>query len=328
MKRREFLTLLGCAAAAGPLAARAQQRQAIPVIGFLHPQTAETTAQVLAEFRTGLEATGFVEGRNVAIEYRWAQGHNDHLAALALELVQRGPAVIAAPGGDSSAYALTAATKTIPIVSAFSSDPVLNGFVVSLSRPGRNITGSYRFGAELEPKRFEILCEAVPDARVIDVLVNPDGAITAASTRDIEAAAGKLQRQIRVHKARNDNEVDAAMATLVQLRSSALLIMGDSFFTSRSERLGALVARHTLPAIYTLREFAAAGGMLSYQAEPRDSYRLVGTYTGRILKGEKPADLPVQQATRFEFLVNLKTARALGLTIPLSMLARADEVIE
>jgi len=326
MRRRDFVTLLG-GAATWPLAARAQQ-PALPVIGFLHPQTAATAGQVIGAFRAGLESTGFVEGRNVAIEYRWAEGRNDRLPALAAELVRLGVVAVAAPGGDSSAFALKAATTTIPIVSAFASDPIRNGFVASLNRPAGNFTGVYRFGGELEPKRLELLCEAIPSAAEIDLLVNPEGAITAASTRDLESAARQLGRRVRIHKATNDTEIDAAFAALSALRSGALHLMGDSYFTSRSRRIGALTVRHAIPAIYNTRDFALAGGLMSYVASEVEPYRLVGSYVGRVLKGEKPADLPVQQATRVELIINMKTAKALGLTFPLTLLGRADEVIE
>ena len=330
MRRRDFITLLSGAAAASPLwplAARAQQA-AMPVIGFLHPQTADTAAEVIAEFRAGLQAGGVIEGRNVAIEYRWAEGHNDRLSALASELAQHHPAVIAALAGDSSAFALKAATTTIPIVSAFAADPVRNGFVASLNRPGGNFTGVYRFGGALEPKRLELLCEVVPGVPLIDVLVNPEGAITAISTRDLETAAPPLGRQIRIHKASNDAEIDQVFATLSELRAGALLIMGDSFFASRNARLAELTVRHAIPAISVHRDFTLAGGLMNYAPDDRESYRLAGGYTARILHGEKPADLPVQQATKVEMIVNLKTARALGITVPLPLLARADEVVE
>ena len=325
MKRRDFIAGVG-SAAAWPLAARAE-RPALPVIGFLHPQTAETAMQVMAEFRAGLETTGFVEGRNVAIEYRWAEGHNDRLPALALELARQRPAVIAAPGGDSSAFALKAATATIPIVSAFAADPVRNGFVASLNRPGTNFTGFYQFGGALEPKRLELLCEVVPGVSLID-LVNPEGAITAVSTRDLESVARSLGRQIRIHKASNDAEIDTAFVALSQLHAGALQIMGDSFFRIRSQRLGELTARYAIPAISVNRVFTFAGGLMNYGPVEREIYRLVGSYTGRILKGEKPTDLPVQQSTRVELVINMKTAKALGLTFPLTLLGRADEVIE
>jgi putative tryptophan/tyrosine transport system substrate-binding protein len=325
MRRREFLTGLG-GAAVWPFAARAQQ-SAMPVIGFLHQQTAETAAQLVTAFRAGLETTGFVEGRNVAIEYRWAEGHNDRLSALAADLVRRQVAAIGTQG-DSPAFALKAATTTIPVVSSFASDPVSNGFVTNLSRPSGNFTGVYGFGSELEPKRLELLCEATPNVTVVDMLVNPDGAITAASSRDVEAAARLLGREIRTHTARNDTEIDAVFTTLSKLRAGALLIMGDSFFTSRGRQLGALAARHAIPAISVNREFALAGGLMSYSPALGDSMRIVGSYTGRILKGDKPADLPVQQATRIEMTLNLKVARALNLAVPQSILLRADEVIQ
>jgi putative tryptophan/tyrosine transport system substrate-binding protein len=324
VNRRDFIAGLG--AAAWPLVARAQQR-AIPIIGLLNQQTAETTASSLAAFHAGLEASGFVEGRNVAIEYRWAEGHNDRLAALAADLVRLRVAVIATRG-DSPAFALKAATKTIPIVCSFASDPVTNGFVASLNRPGANFTGVYRFGSELEPKRLELLCEVIPQAAVIDLLVNPEGAITVVSTRELNDAAQVLGRQIRTHTARNEAEIEAAFTTLSQLHARALLIMGDSFFSSRSQQIGEMAARHAIPAVSTTREFAVAGGLMSYAPVDTDATRLVGTYTGRILKGEKPADLPVLQSTKVEVVINLKTARALGLAVPQSILVRADEVIE
>jgi putative ABC transport system substrate-binding protein len=325
VRRREFIAGLG-GVAAWPLAVRAQQ-PAMPVIGFLHQQTAETAAQLVTAFRAGLEASGFVEGRNVAIEYRWAEGHNDRLSALAADLVRRQVAAIGTQG-DSPAFALKAVTTTIPIISSFASDPVRNGFVANLRRPNGNFTGVYRFGSELEPKRLELLCEATPNVMVVDMLVNPDGAITATSSQDVEAAARLLGRQIRTHTARNDTEIEAVFMTLSKLRAGALLIMGDSFFTSRSRKLGALAARHAIPAISVNREFALAGGLMSYSPGLSDSMKIVGVYTGRILKGEKPADLPVQQSTRIEMTLNSKAAKALNLALAQSILLRADEVIQ
>jgi putative tryptophan/tyrosine transport system substrate-binding protein len=327
MRRRQFITLLGGAAVGWPRAARAQQ-PTIPVIGFLHPATAETSAQVVTAFRRGLDETGYVEGRNAALEFRWADGHNDRLPALAAELVSRRVAVIAAPGGDSSAFALKAATATIPIVSAFASDPVRNGLIAGLNRPGGNLTGIAQFGIELMPKRLALLCEAMPNAAVIEMLVNPEGAITAAATTEVEAAARLLARQVRIHMARNEPEVDAAFTTMERLRASALLVMGDSFFSSRAERIGALTARIALPAMFSGRDFVAAGGLMSYDTSRDDVYRLVGAYTGRILKGAKATELPVQQPTKFELVINLKTAKALGFVLPPALLAVASEVIE
>jgi len=327
MRRRDFIIFFGGASLVWPLAARAQPSD-LPVIGFLHPASNETAASVITAFRQGLGETGHIEGRNVAIEYRFADGRNERLAALAADLVSGRVAVIAAPSGDSSAFAAKAATATIPIVSGFASDPVANGLVASLSRPGGNLTGVTQFGAELMPKRLQVLSEAVPDAAVIDVLVNPEGAITAGATKEVEATARALGRQIRVHAARNEAEIAAAFAQLPQLRAQALLVMGDSFFNSRSEYVGALTLRYALPAMFSNRAFVTAGGLMAYDTDRDDAYRLIGVYTGRILKGEKPADLPVAQVTKVELFINIKTAKALGLTVPPSVLARADEVIE
>src|SRR5262245_4168753 len=275
MERRQFITLLGSAAVSWPLAARAQQ-SATPVVGFLHPATAETSLEIIEAFRQGLTETGYVEGRNVVIEYRFADGRNERLAALATDLASRRVAVIVAPGGDSSAFAAKAATATIPIVSSFASDPVRNGFVASLSRPGGNLTGVAQFSAELMPKRVEILSEAVPQAALIDVLVNPEGAITAVSTKDVEAAARLLGRQIRVHTARNEVEIAAAFAKLPQLGAQALLVMADSFFRSRSEQVGELTVRYALPAMSSYRSFVTAGGLMAYHSNPNECYRVGG----------------------------------------------------
>ena len=300
----------------------------MPLIGYLHPATLDTSVQTVAAFRQGLSEFGYVEGDNVAIEYRWAEGHNDRLPALAADLASRRVAVIAAPGGDSSAFALKAATTTIPIVCAFASDPVKNRLVASLNRPGGNITGVSNFTAELMPKRLELLCEVVPNASVIDTLVNPEGAITAESAKVVETAARLLGRQIRIHTASDDHEIDATFANLAQLRADALLVMADAFFFSRVERISALTTRNAIRTMFPTRGFVAAGGLMSYDVNRVEGYRLVGIYVGRILKGEKPADLPVQQATKIELVINLKAAKVLGLAVPRSMLARADEVIE
>ena len=323
MRRRDFITLLG-GATAWPLAAHAQQ----PVIGFLHPTTREATAPMITAFGRGLGEFGYVEGRNLAIEYRFAEGFNDRLPRLAVDLARRRVAVIAALQGDASARAAKAVTSTIPIVFQSASDPVAGGFVASLDRPGGNLTGVSRFSADLMPKRLEILCEIVPNAAVVDVLVNPTGAITVASTKDLEAAARVLGRQIRVHTAATEREIDTAFASLAKLPARALAIMSDSFFTSRAEKIAALTLRYAIPATFGPREFAAAGGLISYEDSQAEAYRLAGRYTGRILKGEKPADLSVQQPTLFEFVINLKTARALSVAVPPALLARADEVIE
>jgi putative ABC transport system substrate-binding protein len=326
MKRREFILALG-GAAVWPLAARAQQ-PAMPVVGFLSPNSLDTSGDYLAAFRQGLRETGYVEGRNVAIVYRWAEGRNDRLPALAVDLASRQVAVIAAVTGDSVARAAKAATSTIPVVFVSASDPVTGGLVASLSRPGGNLTGASQFGAELMPKRLELLSEAVPNAAVIDVLVNPEGAITAGSIKDVEAAARLLGRQIRIHTASNDHEIDTAFANLLPLRAGALLVMGDSFFSSRIERIATLTLRNAIPSMYSSRDFAVAAGLIGYDTSVPKLIRQIGIYAGRILKGEMPADLPVQQATKIELVINLKTAKALGLTVPITLLGRADEVIE
>jgi putative ABC transport system substrate-binding protein len=325
VRRRQFIAGLG-GAASWSLVVSAQQR-ATPVIGFLHQQTAETTASLLSAFHRGLGSTGFVDGRNVAIEYRWAEGHNDRLGTLAADLVRRRVSVIATRG-DSPAFALKAATATIPVVCAFASDPIINGFAAALNRPGANFTGVYRFGSELEPKRLQFLCEAVPEAPVIDLLVNPDGAITAVSSQNVETAAGVLGRQIRRHEARSDSEIGAVFVTLSQLGARALLIMGDSFFTSRSRQLGELTVRHGIPAAYVTPEFTIAGGLMNYGPSDAEAIGLVGSYTGRILKGEKPSDLPVLQPTKVELAINLRSAKVFGVTVPQTLLATADDVIQ
>jgi putative ABC transport system substrate-binding protein len=326
MRRREFISLLGGAAAAWPLAARAQQ-PAMPVIGFLSGTSPETAR--LRAFRQGLKDAGFIEGENVAIEYRWADDQTDRLPALAAELAQRRVAVIAAIGGIPSALAAKAATTTIPIVFLVGVDPVRLGLVSSLPRPGGNLTGINVINSELASKRLELLRALVPGAIRIGVLVDPTNASgTDATLRDVGAAARTMGLQIQVLNASTSLELDAAFATLVRERSAALIVGSTPFFFDRRVQLALLAARHAAPAIYQDRHHAEVGGLISYGASLGDAYRHVGVYAGRILKGAKPADLPVVQPTRFELVINVSTARMLGLTVPDALLATADEVIE
>jgi putative tryptophan/tyrosine transport system substrate-binding protein len=325
VKRRTFIAGLG-SAAAWPLAARAQQ-PAVPVVGFLNGGTPEGYAPMVAAFRQGLNESGYVEGQNVAVEYLWADGRYDRVPAMAAELVRRQPAVIVAnaPG----VLAVKAATTTIPIVFTYSGDPVQIGLVASLSRPGGNVTGVTSLSVEVAPKRLELLHELVPTATIIGVLVNPTNPnVTEPTTRDLQAAAGPLGVQLHVLHASTERDFDTAFATLIQLRAGGLVIANDGLFNSRIEQLAALALRHAVPTIYQYREFAAAGGLMSYGARPSDVYRIAGIYTARILKGDKPADLPIQQATKIELIINMKTAKALGLDVPPTLLAIADEVIE
>jgi putative ABC transport system substrate-binding protein len=328
MRRRKFITLLGGAAAAWPLGARAQQ-PAMPVVGFLSPNSPGADAHLEAAFRQGLRETGYVEGQNVAIEYRWAEGQYGRLPALATDLVRRQVTVLAAVGNVTVLAAKTATTR-IPIVFQTGADPVKIGLVASLNRPGGNLTGVSVLNSELTPKRLELLHELVPRATVIAFLVNPTNPDSNpnAANESFQAGARSLGLQLPVVQASSDRDFDAVFENLVQLRADGLMISSDGLFISRSEQLGALTLRHAVPTVFQYREFAAAGGLMSYGGSNTDSYRLVGVYTGRILKGEKPADLPVQQSTKVELIINLNTAKALGLTVPLSLLTRADEVIE
>jgi putative ABC transport system substrate-binding protein len=324
MKRREFITLLGGAAAAWPLAARAQQPE-MPVIGFLSAVSPGPFASNLAAFGRGLSQTGFIEGKNVAIEYRWAEGHYDRLPALAAELVRRKVDVIVATVGGPAAKA---ATTTIPIVALSGGDPVEEGLVANLNRPGGNVTGWALFAFSLGPKRFELLRELVPTATLIAVMANPSNHPANADRKDVEAAARAIGQRIVVLEASSESDFEPAFAAMVQQGVGALLAMADPFFYNRREQLIALAARHAIPAVYEWREFAEAGGLMSYGSSITEAQRQIGLYTGQILKGTKPADLPFQRAIKIELVINLRTANTLGLTFPITLLGRADEVIE
>jgi putative tryptophan/tyrosine transport system substrate-binding protein len=327
MRRREFITLLGGAAAAWPIAARAQQA-AMPMIGFLSGRSHADSKQMLAALGQGLNEQGFVERQNVTIEYRWADGHYDRLPALAADLVSRQVAVILAVGSVPSPLAAKAATSTIPIVFVVGGDPVKFGLVATLNRPGGNVTGVSVLSGPLTAKRLELLRELLPQAGIVACLVNPNNPEADSQLMDIRAAAVTFRQEVLILNASTDHELHGAFAMLARERAAGLLVGNDAFFVLRREQLAALAARHAIPAVYFLREFAAAGGLMSYGDSLTDAYRQVGGYVGRILKGAKPADLPVQQSTKVELVINLKSAKALGLEVPSILLARADEVIE
>ena len=326
MRRRDFIALLG-GAAAWPLAARAQPT-AVPIVGYVHPDSPQSIAGLLAAFREGLSETGYVEGQNVAIEYRWAENDLSRIPELVADLVRRRVAVIATPGSSVAALAAKAATTTIPIVFSLGLDPVQLGLVASLSRPGGNITGVNSVSNELMTKRLGLLHELLPTATHFAVLVNPKNPTAESLKKDMETAAAALGAQIEFFTAGTGVDIDAAFASLVQRRPDALLVHPDNLFINRRVHLTMLAARHAVPAIYPLRPDAEAGGLMSYGTKLADAHRQAGVYTGRILKGAKPADLPVVQPTKFEFVINLQTAKTIGLTVPETLLARADEVIE
>jgi putative tryptophan/tyrosine transport system substrate-binding protein len=329
MRRREFITLLGGAAAAWPRPARTQQ-PAIPVIGYLSSRLREEDAPYLTAVRQGLSETGYLEGKNLSIEYRWAEGHYDRLPGLAFDLVRRQVNVIASSGGVPGARAAKAATTTIPIVFVTGTDPVAFGLVASLNRPGGNLTGITTLSDEVAPKRLELLHELLPSVTSFGLLVNPANPNAGPQVKEMQAAARTRGLALHVLHASAEGDLDGVFAAVTQLRLDGIVIGPDTLFTtpSQTQRLAALSVRHRVPAIFFTREFAAAGGLMSYGSVRSEGYRQVGIYAGRILKGEKPADLPVQQVTKIELIINLKTAKALGLTVPLSLRGRADEVIE
>jgi putative tryptophan/tyrosine transport system substrate-binding protein len=327
VKRRKFISLVG-GAAAWPCVARAQQ-PTVPVIGWLAAESREAEAQDfrVVAFRQSLKEAGYIEGQNLTIEYRWAEGQLDRLPALAADLVRRQVTVIATPG-NAAALAAKTATSTIPILFQLASDPVQLGLVASLNRPAGNLTGVTSLNLEVGPKKLEHMHELIPNAVVIGMLVNPNNPDAEIQSRDAQAAARKLGVELNTVPARTERDFDVVFATLVKLRAGALVVSPDTFFTMQSRQIGALTLRHAVPAIAPYREFAVAGGLMSYGTNITDQYRQLGVYTSRILKGEKPADLPVQQAVKLELVINLKTAKALGLDLPMSMLMRVDEVIE
>jgi len=326
MRRWGFIFAIG-AAATWPFAASTQQMP-LPVIGFLSALSSAANDQMVEAFHDGLKESGYVVGQNVTIDFRWADGRYDRLPGLAAELVRRNAAVIVASGGNVSALAAKAATTSIPVVFTAAADPVANGLVVSLSRPGGNLTGNGTLTVELDAKRLELLRELLPSARLVGALVNPDRPGAESQARDIETAARTLGQQLLVLYARSEQDFETVFARLTERRAGALLVAADPFFSSRREQLAGLAARHAIPAIYQWREFVEAGGLISYGPSRLEAYRGAGIYVGRILKGAKPGDLPVQQPATFELVVNARAAKALGIAIPPSVLARADEVIE
>jgi putative ABC transport system substrate-binding protein len=328
MERRTFVVLLGSAAAVWPIATRAQT-SAMPVVGFLGSASPDQWAVRMRAFHEGLREAGYIEGRNVAIEYRWAEGRNEQLPKMAADLVSRQVTVIAALGSSPAALAAKAASTTIPIIFEIAFDPVELGLVASLARPGGNVTGATSLNSEVEPKRLELMHELVPTATVVGLLVNPTNSqIAEATSKNLQAAASKLGLEMHVLHASAEHDFDAAFAKLVQLRAAALVIGADPLFSARQEQLAALAVRYAIPACYPFREFALAGGLFSYGSSFTDMFRTAAAYVGRVLRGEKPADLPVQQSTKVDLILNLKTAKALGIAVPLPLIGRADELIE
>jgi putative ABC transport system substrate-binding protein len=326
-RRRAFIALLWVAVAAYPFAARPQQ-PAMPVIGYLGAESAATFASRVQAFRQGLSETGYIEGRNVAIEFRWAESQHNRLPDLAVDLVGRQVAVIVAPGGAPAALAAKSATTTIPIVFEMGADPLAMGLVQTLSRPGANITGVTSLNVEITPKRLEILREVIPTATEIAVLVNPTSPTADSQLKSLQAAASAFGVKLHVLYARSEGDIDAAFEALVQAKAQGLVVTSDTFFATHSEQLAAMTIRHGIPAIHQSRDFAVAGGLMSYSGSFLESHRQAGIQTGRILNGAKPADLPVQQVTKVELFINVKAAKTLGLNIPLALLGRADELIE
>jgi putative ABC transport system substrate-binding protein len=326
MRRRDFIGLVGSAALPWPLAARAQD--GMPVIGFMHTASLDRFAYLVAAFRKGLAEEGYVEGRNVAMEYRWAEGHYDRLPKLASELVARHVNVLAATGGDESGLAAKAATTTIPVVFQIGGNPIQLGLVARFNRPGGNLTGTTLLSIETAPKRLQLLHEIVPDATNVAVLVNPTDPGAETQSAQLKSAARTVGMRIKFFQAATDADIDSAFAGMAAQSAKALVVQADPFFTSRRDRLVGLANRNVIAAVYPFREFSASGGLISYGADISEVFRQTGIYVGRILKGDKPSDLPVQQPTKFDLAINLKTAKALGLSVPATLLATADEVIE